>query len=387
MTVWGAEFRLRSYSLINDFGNVISSIVKREFLRPVHEAAPSLYSHDEGAMKPRSGATVTTAIVFLVICVLTLPSFFQMYRLMAFNTFPRDDYAPFLLHFVLGKGSWAGSPFGYRVLSVLAAAPLYWLLPLYKFTLQPAADLSYLKATQALAALCYLSAAASATIAFAIVRQTFGRSVVEAALAAAFTVILSAFSSEGGIDRFGIFVIFVLLAILGRPVVFSLLFLLAPFTNEKIVMVFLFLAVSRSIFVPGFLKAHRLQNASIVAGTVIYVLALKIIRLPGNEWQTSAVHWLPQFARMIATSLSSPKGLVLCVIPSLVMIIPCVMFALRSRESTEQIAVPDFLVPLGLLAAALALTDGVNVGHVLSYSLPLTVFALAMLFREPLTGC
>ena len=55
---------------------------------------------------------------------------FAIDRIMVFNTVPRDDYAPFLL-WVIGApgGAFPGSPYGYRLLTILAAVPLYHILP------------------------------------------------------------------------------------------------------------------------------------------------------------------------------------------------------------------------------------------------------------------
>ena len=50
-------------------------------------------------------------IVFAITCVILLPWFFDTYRIMAFNTVPRDDYAPFLLHLCTGRGVWPTAPF------------------------------------------------------------------------------------------------------------------------------------------------------------------------------------------------------------------------------------------------------------------------------------
>jgi hypothetical protein len=108
---------------------------------------------------------------FALLSTLFHPFFFLIFRLMAFNTVPRDDYAPYLLWLLHQPGgAFPGSPYGYRILSVLVAAPLYYLMPALPLTNLPA-DLApaYLKATAALAAVSYLAMLAAAMMAYRLV--------------------------------------------------------------------------------------------------------------------------------------------------------------------------------------------------------------------------
>jgi hypothetical protein len=200
-------------------------------------------------------------IVFAITCVVLLPWVFDTYRIMAFNTVPRDDYAPFLLHLCTGRGVWPMSPFGYRVLSIVPAIPLYWMLPLVKFSMLPSSvEASYWKATEALAFLSFISIAAAATIAFEFVRTKLGGTLSLAGFIASLTIILAGFPGRYGIEPFALFVIFILLYEIDRPVIFSLAVLPSAFVNEKVAMFFLFLTVSRAIFVRGFFRTHRWQT-------------------------------------------------------------------------------------------------------------------------------
>ena len=326
----------------------------------------------------------TLTIVFLISCIISIPSFFDIYRLLAFNTFPRDDYAPFLLRFTSGHGVWPGSPYGYRVLSVLPAVPLYWTLPLYRFSLLPNLDASYLRAVEALAFLHFLSVAGAATVAFAIVSKKIGGSIGEAGLTAALTIILSGFLGKTGIEPFDVFVIFVLLYILEQPLVFSLAVLLTPFVSEKIPMFLLFLMASRSIFVRGFFGSHRWQTGSSVCAAGLYVAALMIFHLPGNEYQQAAGHYIPRIFDTIKTAFGSLKGIELDMLPALVITIPCLVFSLYSDRSTEMLAKSDFLVPIGLAVVASAATfpRDFNIGRVTAFAFPLTIIACGTLVNR-----
>ena len=330
--------------------------------------------------------TIEPILVFITICLISYPSFFEIYRVMAFDVIPRDNYAPFLLHLVGGKGSWPGSPFGYRVLSVLAAAPFYWVLPIYKFSLLPKHDIADLRALQALAFLSFVSSAGSATVAFQLFRRRLGSDVDLAALAAVITIVLSAFFDRTGLDAFGIFVIFAFFYWLERVAIFTTLFLLVPFINEKIIVFFLLLLISRSIFVSGFAASHRWQTGSVVIALLIYLSVLAVVRLPGNEFQIASSHWLPHLGDMTLTSVSSIKGVVLNVLPVFVIITPCALLSFYHRTSTELTAVSDLIVPLGLLITALVATFGYTVGHVVSYALPLTVISSTILLAPGSTS-
>ena len=321
-------------------------------------------------------------VLFLVICVLSLPSFFDTYRIMVFNVIPRDDYAPFLLCFTSSHGVWPTSPTGYRVLSMLPAVPFYWLLPVYRFSLLPRIDISYLRATQALAFLSLVSTSGAATIAFECVRKRLGGGMTEASLAAALTLVLMGYTATFGIEPLAAFVIFALLYVFELPVLFSIMIMPSAFINEKVPFFFLFLLASRSIFVPGFTASHKGQVAGAAIALVLYLMALIIIRLPGHEYQTTVSHWIPNMLEMVVVSFTSLKGLQLNMLPVVVVTIPCILFACYSRRSVPILAPSDFLVPLGLFAVALAGTVGFTVGRVAALALPLAVLSCTVLISE-----
>lgn len=90
------------------------------------------------AMKADMYQRALPALIALAFVLSTVPAFFAIYRDAAFQTLPRDDYAPHLLALVGERGTpparqptlLGGNPMGYRMLSVAAAIPFYELLPL-----------------------------------------------------------------------------------------------------------------------------------------------------------------------------------------------------------------------------------------------------------------
>jgi hypothetical protein len=322
-------------------------------------------------------------VIFLLICAVSFPLFFDIYRKVAFRTAPRDDYAPFLLLLLYHKGHWPGSPFGYRVLSVAPAIPLYWVLPLYKFSLLPAIDSTYLRATEALAALSFLETATAATFAFKMVRARLGRSLGEAWLAALLTIVLASFIGVEGIDPMGLCFVYALLYFFEQPLPFVILFLLAPFINEKIIFVFFFLMVGRLIFVEAFWRSHKWQIFAVLTALAIYILAIKIIALPGNEGQITLARRLPLLMLVSRASISSLKGVVRNIVPALVIGLPCVIFAVRGKPNALMFPC-DLVVALGMLLIGLTLTDDAHyqVGRIVAYAMPFTVIAAINLIGQ-----
>ena len=320
--------------------------------------------------------------VFCLICLLSFPVFFDIYRKVAFNTYPRDDYAPFLLWFVSHQGLWPGSPFGYRVLSIIPAIPLFYLLPFYKFSLLPETNLAYLKATEALSAVSFLATAGAATVAFKMVRGKFSQSVGQAALAAMLTLVLANFDGIAGVDPVGVLFVFVLLYSFERGEIFCPLFIFAPFTNEKIIFFFLLLVTERTLFVRGFRRSHIPQIAAVAAGLTIYLLAMKVIRLSGNRDQADFAHRIPELLIVSNTSVSSLKGVVRNIVPAVIFIAPCLLLALRRVTANGPISGSDVLVPLGLFLVGLSLTEGFQVGRIVSYAMPLSIIASITLINE-----
>lgn len=327
--------------------------------------------------------TESWPVLFLIICAVSFPLFFDIFRKVAFKTAPGDDYAPFLLLLVNHQGHWPESPFGYRVLSVVLAVPLYWFLPLYKFSLLPATSTTYLRATEALSALSFLATAIAATVAFKMVRTRLSRGLGEAWLAAMLTIVLASFDGIEGIDPVGLCFVYVLLYVFEQPFAFSVLLLLMPFTNEKVMFVFFFLVAGRLILVKSFLRTHRWQIAALFASFAIYGLALKLIALPGNEGQLTLARRLPLLIMGSRASISSLKGMVRDILPALVIGLPCFIFAARGKANVLMKAC-DLVVPLGMFFIGLTLTDPVHfqVGRIVAYAMPLTVIAAISLIGD-----
>jgi hypothetical protein len=195
------------------------------------------------------------------------------------------------------------------------------------------------------------------------------------------TIVLASFDGIEGVDPVGVLFVFVLLYCFDRSEYFCPLFVLAPFTNEKVVLAFVFLVAGRLVFVKGFYRSHRWQIATVVGGLAIYLAALKLIGLPGNEGQTEFSRRLPLLLLVSKASVSSLKGVVRNILPALVIVIPCLLFAIRKEPANQVMDRSDLVVALGMLATGLTLTESTHfqVGRIVFYAMPLTVIAAVTL--------
>ncbi len=102
---------------------------------------------------------ITRFGVFAVLALVLHPIFFAMFRMMVFETVPRDDYEPLLLWLLSEPGGQLlSSPYPYRILSYGAAVPFYYLLPTIDLSgLPESLPLPQLRATATMAALSYAS--------------------------------------------------------------------------------------------------------------------------------------------------------------------------------------------------------------------------------------
>ena len=184
--------------------------------------------------------------------ILLHPFFFVIYRLIAFNTAPRDDYTP-LLFWLFGQPDSIppGSPYGYRILTLLAAVPFYQGLPTILLTNLPSGiSESYLRASAAFAALTYVSLIASSiTVYFlAIDRAHLGK--LDGVCAGVLVFISGWYASIISIDTFAILLICLGLYVIHRQVAFGVLLLVSVACNEKVAIVFVLWLTTRWILCP-----------------------------------------------------------------------------------------------------------------------------------------
>jgi hypothetical protein len=310
-------------------------------------------------------------ILIVLLLLMTVPRFFDIYRTMAFNTVPRDDYAPYLLHTLGEKPDFTVySPYGYRIFSFLAAFPFYKLLPVYRFTNLPPVDENYLRATQALALTSYLAILAACLMIFLTAKNRLRLPITVSLLAALLAYGLFEFTNMFAVDPLAIFLISVLVYFLEQPLLFSVIVLLSVPFNEKVSLVFLMLFWVR-LFIQrkAFQERWQLLITTLAAGS--YFAIRTVVNLPGFENQTSLRSFWPSFVNTLGDTLSL-KGVVQNVLPIVVLLLIYFLAvqSLRSRQ-TPYFLRADILVLVGLTLLAFVTRLEYTVGRIVMYSFPL----------------
>lgn len=324
------------------------------------------------------------AVALLLLVALSLPLFFDIYRAAAFNTAPRDDYAPYLLYLVGGGGVLPGAPFVYRILSVVVALPFYYVLPPYSFSNLPPTDPAYLQAVAALSFSSWLWLTLTPAAIYALARRhRAGRGA--AAVAALLTVPLSGFIARVGIDPLAIFVICLLLLWEDWPLLFVPLMLLSSVLNEKVPILFTVVLAGRLIAARRAGRPFEQWPALVasLAAVAIYFVITRLYDAPGNEAQTNPALFLSHARSTLAYTLSA-KGLVLNALPVLV-VAGLGALALRYRQASGFQAA-DTLALLVLLAVALAADVVYNVGRIAMHAYPFYLPAAALFVDGFLEG-
>jgi hypothetical protein len=317
--------------------------------------------------------------------LITVPLFFEIYRTSVFNTVSRDDYAPYLLFF-LGEGGIAPpAPFGYRILSISLAIPFYYALPLYTFRYVRESNVPYLKATEALSMVSYLSIVLTAVLVYKIAHRRFQASRVSALTVGLLALLLTGFIGRAGVDATAVLLISLLVYYQDEAAVFVALILLAPGVNEKIPILFGSLLMARVIVSSrgsSRMLSRPVGRAPLLAtlgSLVLYALLRAYIRLPGHDEQTSISAAWPSLRATIGNALSF-KGLVLIVLPAVVLVL-IVLLAIESNRHADGrgwyfplVDTSGFVV---LVAIAAVTNLSFNGGRVVMHAFPLYLPAVA----------
>jgi hypothetical protein len=320
-----------------------------------------------------AGAVVVAALVLQ-------PYFFITYRMMVFNTVPRDDYAPFLLWLAGAPGGvFPGSPYGYRVLTMVAAWPLYAAFPPLRLTNMPAdIALPYLQATAAIAALSFLCTIVAGLLGYRIARDKAGFGRAEAVMAAALLFLACGYSQFFGIDPVSIMLVAACVALLHRPRAFAGLVVASVLFNEKVAIVLALWLTIRWLLVPADRRAIWRQCAAALGAVLLYGLILAAIRMPGHEYQLRPLGYGATFLDNLGVLLSG-RGVVLDIVPVIMLALSVAAGWRRggSRLAGGMFRRTDMLVIPGLVLVALVLTQMFQVGRIVMHAAPLFAVPVA----------
>jgi hypothetical protein len=337
-------------------------------------------------MKTNARHTILeTLLLAAVALAATYPVFVDTYRSMIFQTTPRDDYAPYLLHLVGDGGEVPGAPRSYRVLSVALAVPAYEAIPTYRFKkLNAGTDPDYLRATQALAAVSWLALAALAVLAWRTARDRFGASRPASAAVLFATVAFARYVSIAGVDPVALLLIAAAVHWFARPLAFAAIVILSVGFNEKVWIVATLLVGARILSARS-LRPYRLHALACVAAIALYAGSVRYFRSAerpslGRPILVDA----PATIRMTLT----PKGVAQNVLPVAIVLAAFAWTASRLHDHRGPYWSPlDVLVPLGLTAIGVAMNVEYTLGRLVFHALPLVMPPLALaLDRQAVEG-
>jgi hypothetical protein len=318
--------------------------------------------------------------VLIALALALEPLFFTINRIMVFDTVPRDDYAPFLLWLAGAPGgAFPESPYGYRLLTMVAALPFYYVLPALRLTNLPASlTPQYVQATAALATLSYLSLLAAGLLAYRTARDRVGLPRRESVLAGLILCLLILHSQFFGIDAFAILLVTAGIYMLSRPFGLAMLILPAVFANEKVTIVFALWLTLRCL--GSTVERRRLgaQWFATVASVAMYLAMLLILRLPGNSYQLEPGGYLATLLANVHASISA-RGLLLNGLPVAVLLaVGALSWCRGERPDFANLFRPvDLLTIPGLVLVALAMTQFFQVGRIVMHAAPLYVIPAA----------
>jgi len=312
------------------------------------------------------------AILLLGILLVNLPLFFDIYRQCAFNIVPHDDYVPYLLYILGEGGSIPNSPTGYRFLSVLIAAPFYYMLPLFKYSLLEGVSDEYLKGLEALSFVSYLAASLSAFFIYKISKKKFKGPENTAILAALITLFLFRFTAIYSVDPTAIFLICVLLYYLDSKWIFAFLIILSVGVNEKIAFLFFMLFGGRQFWKN--VTGQSIYFLFSIIAFLIYFLIRKTIDLPGHEYMVQPSMFFEKATHTIKL-LFTMKSFMLNWIPG-IMTLGLFFLALKEYKEIPKhnklyFSPIDFLPIIGFIVIALITDMQYTIGRILLFCFPL----------------
>ncbi|HUB43783.1 MAG TPA: hypothetical protein VMB73_02250 [Acetobacteraceae bacterium] len=327
--------------------------------------------------------------VLAALAVALEPVFFTIDRIMVFNTVPRDDYAPFLLWLAHAPGgTFPGSPYGYRILTMVAALPLYHLLPPLHLTNLPALTPYYVRATAALAALSYLSLIGAGMLAYRLARDRTGLPRPDAVTSGVLLSLLILYTQFFGIDPFAVLLITAGLYLLPRPAWFAALIIPATFANEKIAIVFALWLTLRCVTSSADRRRFTAPCLAALAAIAIYLAALLLLHLPGNAYQLEPGGYPATLLANLRASISA-RGLLLNALPVAVLLaIGGLGWRYAGRQEFADLFRPiDLLMIPALVLVALVLTQFFQTGRLVMHAAPIYVVpaaaAIGRLMRSP----
>jgi hypothetical protein len=321
------------------------------------------------------------------------PLFFVVFRLSVFSTVPTDDYAPYLL-WVLQEpgGGFPLSPYCYRFLSMVAAAPLYYVLPKLDLSNLPESlSPTWIRATAALSALAYVSMVGTMLTTAVLAVRKCGLSLKDGLLAGMLVLLLLFYTQITAIDPLAVFAICLGLLLLDRTWAFAGFTLISAGVNEKIALTLAVWLTVRWVLAPADRARFTLPWISALAGVGAHLAIVLLLRFPGHEYQLRPSGFLGTLADNLQASISM-RGILLNILPALVLAtIGGIGHLARSVNQAHAMFHPiDLLAIPSLMGVALIFTQQFQTGRLLMHAAPLFVLPFVaglQTFNTSLSRC
>jgi hypothetical protein len=318
------------------------------------------------------------------LALLLHPLFFLIYRLSLFNTMPRDEYAYFLLWMVGSpEGRLPISPYCYRLLSMVLAAPFYYLLPVIQLTNMPEGlSPAYVRATAALSALAFVAWIAGAMLVYTMAVAKCGLSRRDGALAGVLMFALGLQGQIAAIDPVTFALVALGVALADRRWWFCGFVLVSILANEKVALVLAIWLTIRCTLDRTDRQLFGPQCLAALLAVVGYFLMLKLVQIPGNNYQLNPADY-PLTLRENLAAYFTARGLLLNVIPIAILTGIAAFGHLRAQPTGRLFRPADILVIPVLVGVALLLTHLFQAGRIVMHAAPLFVIpAVAALSRR-----
>ncbi|TAL69886.1 MAG: hypothetical protein EPN82_04515 [Bacteroidetes bacterium] len=327
-------------------------------------------------------------LLIVLLVVLTQNIYFDIYRGSAFNIMPHDDYSHYLLYLVGENEGWlAEPPYTYRILSVSAAIPFYYVLPVYRFTNLEGKSDNQLRALEALALVFYLSIIICSIFIYLITKKRLGGSEPASIIAMLVSYLLLRQTGIYSIDPIAIMIICLAVYYMRNVIVFPLLMILSIGFNEKILIIFTLLMVSRLI-----IKKEKFNFISLspLISLVIYFIIRILFHVPGNEGQVQPATYVSGLMSNIGYTFSL-KGLFLNILPSLLtasLYYMAIKGIRGNNETNNHYFMKVDIVPLiGIFIISHLINVDYNIGRVSLHCFPLylplaTIWLVKLLTNE-----
>ncbi len=260
-------------------------------------------------------------IIIAIIALLGLPELFDSYRQNAFNTIPKDPYEFYMLHLEGDpNGFLPGSPFTYRVFSIIPAYAIYKILPFAPiFTHLEGHSPNYLEALFAISISNYIATLALAWLVFHLLYNRLKVRLSSACIAALSVLLLMGYTAYYMVDPIVILYLFCCFYYYQKAILWTFLLLIGVGVNEKIPLIFALYTTASLLYNRNIGDWVRF-GISVFACLLYLWIRVYAFPMAGYENQVNLASYWGGFLNTLALTLSF-KGMYQIILPILITIL------------------------------------------------------------------